>query len=212
MATSITALLQPNHVYNDNNTEFTYLGLNPLVWLTVTCHLSVITACVPTLKPLFDSLLGNTMGLKIDGLYELQQRSDGQGFHVAEVADPTRTDGSASSSWKDETSSKISSKIAPRLGKPATMRTDKGTPTRDGIVCPLRLHSASHSLESHAECFAGGIGPKLRDKRAGSESTIAQKTGRNQSESVKGLKDEVIMVRDDVEVHTNNRDDCSDSS
>ena len=205
------ALLQPNHVYNDSNTDFTYLGLNPLVWLTVTCHLSVITACVPTLKPLFDSLLGNTMGLKIDGLYELRQRPDGQGFNVAEVADSTRTAGTASS-WRIRTSSKLLSDMAPRLCRPVAKRIDKDTPAGDEITTKLRLRPTLHSLENHAQCIAGEVGPTWWGKKNGSEYASAQKEDKDKGESIKGLTDGMIMVRDDVEMRFDEYDGCSHSS
>lgn len=45
------------------------------MWIQVTYNLSVITACVPSMKGIFESMLGNTMGLSIEEPYQLENIS-----------------------------------------------------------------------------------------------------------------------------------------
>lgn len=74
----IPAMLRSSSMYNGEGTDFTWLSLDYMVWLEISYHLSVITACIPGMKGLFESMLGNTMGLKIDTSYEVNRaaRSD----------------------------------------------------------------------------------------------------------------------------------------
>ncbi|KXJ84685.1 hypothetical protein Micbo1qcDRAFT_112123, partial [Microdochium bolleyi] len=78
------ALLNADHIYNGTNTDFTWTSLNPSIWLIVSSHLSVITACIPSLKGVFDSWLGNTCGFGNGSPYRLERQGDQPGFAVVQ--------------------------------------------------------------------------------------------------------------------------------
>lgn len=59
-------MLDTTHLYNGEGTDFTWQALYPTVWLTISWNLSVITACIPSLKGLFDGFLGNTSGAAVE--------------------------------------------------------------------------------------------------------------------------------------------------
>lgn len=50
--------------------DFTWLAVHPTVWLQISYNLAVITACIPTMKNVFDSMSGN-FSAEIDAPYTL---------------------------------------------------------------------------------------------------------------------------------------------
>lgn len=47
---------------NDESSDSTWNAVVPSIWFQISLNLSLITACVPSLKPVFDSLFGYTAG------------------------------------------------------------------------------------------------------------------------------------------------------
>ncbi|ORY55241.1 uncharacterized protein BCR38DRAFT_414968 [Pseudomassariella vexata] len=84
--TSIPALLETSCLYN-HTSDFTWLALQPTTWLEVSYNLSVITACIPSLKGAFDIWLGNTMRLDIDAPYQLNRVAGKIGLEAAAYED-----------------------------------------------------------------------------------------------------------------------------
>lgn len=52
------------------DSDFTWLAVSPMVWLQISYCLAVITACIPTMKNVFDNLSGN-FSAEIDAPYKL---------------------------------------------------------------------------------------------------------------------------------------------
>lgn len=51
--------------------DFTWLAVEPTIWMQISFNLSTITACIPTMKNMFDSLSGN-FSVAIDAPYTLK--------------------------------------------------------------------------------------------------------------------------------------------
>lgn len=66
--TTIPALLYQDYLYQSS--DFTWLAIEPTIWLQVSYNLSVITACIPSMKNIFDNLSGN-FSASIDVPYHL---------------------------------------------------------------------------------------------------------------------------------------------
>lgn len=64
----IPALLYQDHLFQSN--DFTWLAVNPTIWLQISYNLSVISACIPSMKNIFDSFTGN-FSAAIDVPYNL---------------------------------------------------------------------------------------------------------------------------------------------
>lgn len=176
-------------------------------------HLSVITACVPTMKPLFDSLLGNTMSLKIDGLYELSQRSNGQsGFKVTEHGDTIQTSLATDQSRANTAYSARSSETrhVQRLHSHDRLRPRESTSAGGRRVMDnarLKLGSSPRSFSDQTTCsIPGQAGEKRRDRKITNTVDIHDM---ERTESVKGLMDGIITTRDDDEVQLREYDDSS---
>lgn len=60
--------MQTDFLYE--NSDFTWLAVSPTVWIQISYNLAVITACIPTMKNVFDSLSGN-FSAEIDAPYKL---------------------------------------------------------------------------------------------------------------------------------------------
>ncbi|KAK8123101.1 hypothetical protein PG984_011771 [Apiospora sp. TS-2023a] len=67
--------LRPQSLQGD---DITWLAVDPIVWYQVSLNLSVLTACVPSLKSFIDSLTGYTSGLRIMVPYEYPVTSSGK--------------------------------------------------------------------------------------------------------------------------------------
>lgn len=57
--------------YLQPSNDFTWLAVEPTIWMQISFNLSVITACIPTMKNIFDSLSGN-FSVAIDAPYTLK--------------------------------------------------------------------------------------------------------------------------------------------
>ncbi|KAI7775461.1 hypothetical protein LA080_006793 [Diaporthe eres] len=66
--TSRALLMKTEFLYEDS--DFTWMTVSPTVWLQISYNLAVITACIPTMKNVFDSLSGN-FSAEIDAPYKL---------------------------------------------------------------------------------------------------------------------------------------------
>lgn len=55
--TTIPALLHQDHLFQSS--DFTWLAVVPTVWLQTSYNLSVITACIPSMKNIFDMFSGD---------------------------------------------------------------------------------------------------------------------------------------------------------
>lgn len=64
----IPTLLSQGHLQPSN--DFTWLAVEPTIWMQISYNLSVITACIPTMKNIFDSFSGN-FSVAIDAPYNL---------------------------------------------------------------------------------------------------------------------------------------------
>lgn len=53
--------------------DFTWSTLSPLIWLMLSWNFAVMTACVPSLKGLFEAWLGNTFAMQFETSYELEE-------------------------------------------------------------------------------------------------------------------------------------------
>lgn len=80
--TTIPSLMQTEFLYE--NIDFTWLAVSPTVWLQISYNLAVITACIPTMKNVFDSLSGN-FSAEIDAPYKLTAVTGGRsrGFEAS---------------------------------------------------------------------------------------------------------------------------------
>jgi len=72
-ATTIPAMFDASHLHNSGDVDFTWSALYPLIWLIVSWNFAVITACVPSLKGLFEAWLGNTFAMQFETSYELEE-------------------------------------------------------------------------------------------------------------------------------------------
>ncbi|KAK7985702.1 hypothetical protein PG996_005060 [Apiospora saccharicola] len=68
-------ILRPQSLQGD---DITWLAVDPVVWYQVSLNLSVLTACVPSLKSFIDSLTGYTSGVRIMVPYEYPVTSSGK--------------------------------------------------------------------------------------------------------------------------------------
>ncbi|KAK7954158.1 hypothetical protein PG996_015043 [Apiospora saccharicola] len=68
-------------VTNGSDTDITWLAVNPTVWHQVSINMSVLTACIPSLKSFIDSLTGYTSGIRIMLPYEYPDISSGSHNH-----------------------------------------------------------------------------------------------------------------------------------
>lgn len=65
----IPTLLRQDYLQPSN--DFTWLAVEPTIWMQISFNLSIITACIPTMKNIFDSLSGN-FSVAIDAPYTLK--------------------------------------------------------------------------------------------------------------------------------------------
>ncbi|KAK8066816.1 hypothetical protein PG997_013563 [Apiospora hydei] len=79
---ALPSIVQGPQVTNGSNgADVTWLAVNPTVWHQVSINLSVLTACIPSLKSFIDSLTGYTSGLRIMLPYEYPNVSSGSHNH-----------------------------------------------------------------------------------------------------------------------------------
>lgn len=70
-------IVQGPHVTEGSGADVTWLAVTPTVWHQVSINMSVLTACIPSLKSFIDSLTGSTSGLRIMLPYEYPNISSG---------------------------------------------------------------------------------------------------------------------------------------
>lgn len=63
----------------DNNTDSTWHAVSSTIWFQISLGLSIVTACIPSLKGVIDSLMGATAAAMIQGPYELRAGTDKSG-------------------------------------------------------------------------------------------------------------------------------------
>lgn len=88
-------------------TDTTWLAVSSTIWSQISLGLSILTACVPTLKGLIDSLLGSTAVAAIEAPYELQSSSKRSGIKM------TPGSGSGASQVAQAPSSRARLKVNP---------------------------------------------------------------------------------------------------
>lgn len=79
--------------YLKPSSDFTWLAVEPMIWIQISCNLSVITACIPTMKNIFDSLSEN-FSVAIDAPYTLTTISGKSGLQTTALSKGTATSGS----------------------------------------------------------------------------------------------------------------------
>ncbi|KAK7934870.1 hypothetical protein PG985_000365 [Apiospora marii] len=78
---ALPGIVQGPQVTHGINTDITWLAVNPTVWHQVSINMSVLTACIPSLKSFIDSLTGYTSGIRIMLPYEYPDISSGSHNH-----------------------------------------------------------------------------------------------------------------------------------
>ncbi|KAK8061668.1 hypothetical protein PG994_008034 [Apiospora phragmitis] len=81
-------IMRPQSLQGD---DITWLAVDPVVWYQVSLNLTVLTACVPSLKSFIDSLTGYTSGLRIMLPYEYPVTSSGGKSAGSKVRDTLAT-------------------------------------------------------------------------------------------------------------------------
>lgn len=87
----IPTLLSQDHLQPSN--DFTWLAAGPAIWMQISFNLSVITACIPTMKNIFDSLSGN-FSVAIDAPYTLKTIAGKSGMQTTALDKETASSGS----------------------------------------------------------------------------------------------------------------------
>lgn len=224
VATMIPALLDTTHLYHgQGNSDYTWLSLSPSVWLAATVNCSVITACVPSLKGLFDSWLGNTIGLEIDAPYQLE-RMNGKNVFEATAYESGHGGGSGGSGGlNSKNSSNSDGGVSSRNQRPGALTRKSSKLGRSPSPSPDRRASHYSALKlgpavpNQATCFSdGNSGPRGRSVAAGGSGSRRHYPDPNrisdddddeddahESESVKRLT-RGIVIQDEVEVRFEN--------
>ncbi|KAG8160932.1 hypothetical protein KVR01_009196 [Diaporthe batatas] len=138
----IPAMMRSSSLYNGEGTDFTWRSLDHMVWLEISLHLSVITACIPGMKGLFESMLGNTMGLKIDTSYEMDPAARSNGLTIITVKnDLSKLSSSRSSQHKGSPNPAVPNIQFTnfKAGQPGSSSLDTG----ERSLC---IHEASESM------------------------------------------------------------------
>lgn len=78
---ALPGIVQGPQVTHGSGTDITWLAVNPTVWHQVSINMSVLTACIPSLKSFIDSLTGYTSGIRIMLPYEYPDISSGSHSH-----------------------------------------------------------------------------------------------------------------------------------
>ncbi|TLD33709.1 hypothetical protein PspLS_00719 [Pyricularia sp. CBS 133598] len=92
--TIIPSLLSTQHLFSDD--DFTWLALPPAIWQQASFGLSIITACTPSIKYVFDTFGGFT--LAVEAPYELTAVPGKSGFQATATADQSSGGGSGGGS------------------------------------------------------------------------------------------------------------------
>ncbi|KUI55795.1 hypothetical protein VP1G_10776 [Cytospora mali] len=92
-ATTIPALFYKDYLFQGN--DFTWLAVVPTIWLQISYNLSVITACIPSMKNIFDSFSGD-FSAAIDVPYNLPTISSKSGSRATVRGLSKGTGGSSS--------------------------------------------------------------------------------------------------------------------
>lgn len=125
--TMIPALLHQDHLFQSN--DFTWLAVDPTIWLQVSYNLSVITACIPSMKNIFDSFTGN-FSAAIDVPYNLSTFAGKSGSRATSRTLGKTTGGTRSTAMDDYVL-----KLTPALPSRTSCYTSdgfhSGTRTRD---------------------------------------------------------------------------------
>lgn len=87
----IPTLLSQDHLQPSN--DFTWLAVEPTIWMQISFNLSVITACIPTMKNIFDSLSG-IFSVAIDAPYTLTTIAGKSGMQTTALDKETASSGS----------------------------------------------------------------------------------------------------------------------
>ncbi|KAJ1337885.1 hypothetical protein MN608_00741 [Microdochium nivale] len=201
-ATTFPALFDTAHLYNRQDIDHTWLSLKPATWLAISTNCSVITACVPSLKGLFDTWLGNTLGIDIDAPYQLKRLSGKHQFGVTLYEQNAGCEGKSSDGRIGGGSNSASLAARKPLFSSAASITDgdESDNIASTIFATLKLSS---STTNQASCCSNGCTESLK------KSTGQSKTRRcddessdcgQESDSVKRLTWGVAIC-EDVEVH-----------
>jgi len=207
VATTVPALIETAQLYNaPSDLDYTWLSLQPSVWLAATANCFVITACIPSLKGLFDSWLGNTLGLDIDAPYQLERM---QGKNTFE-AKPYETGyggsgGSGGSKSGVIVSSSKSRETLAGAGTPVSTPA-AAAERRSGTFAGLRLGPAA---PNQAACYSdndvhrnrsiSGNGKRSRRRDPNQISDDDEDNDAHDSESVTRLTGGIV-IQEEVEV------------
>lgn len=82
----VPTLLSQDYLKPSN--DFTWLAVGPTIWMQISFNLSVITACIPTMKNIFDNLSGN-FSVAIDAPYTLTTTSGKSGLQTTALSKRT---------------------------------------------------------------------------------------------------------------------------
>lgn len=188
-ATTIPALFHTDHLFQRNN-DFTWLAVTPTIWLQISYNLSVITACIPSMKNIFDSLSGNFCAA-IDVPYNLATVTiHKNGCRAAATPrDLYNSSGGLGREWSGKKGSGGS------RGTTAVVHVDDDD-------CGLRLTPAHPSRTS---CYTSdGVHPGAARSRGDDDG---------QSESVRKLTGGgVVVVTEEVDIQFENRPSSTDGS
>lgn len=71
---TIPTISTANYLFIDD-TDDSWLAVTPSIWMQVTLSLSILTACIPSLKSLLDTLMASVAGAAMQGPFELTELS-----------------------------------------------------------------------------------------------------------------------------------------
>ncbi|KXJ96777.1 hypothetical protein Micbo1qcDRAFT_199550 [Microdochium bolleyi] len=186
--TSIGAKLLIISLFSTRILDFTWLGLGPTAWLIANSHISIVCTVIPSLKGMFDSFLGNTLGLGIDAPYQLERIHGKDGFEVSAYDRTVLTASRRNSGSHSKVNSSSRTLTEQRKDEPTNPIKNKGSGFIASSAAALKLTTFS---PTEVACFSENTASHRRDDHP----IGAQDKAKNgQSESVKGLTDGVIMI------------------
>jgi hypothetical protein len=99
----------------DEFSDSTWLSVSSTIWFQISLGLSILTACVPSLKGVIDSLMGATAAAAMNTPYELRDTTSGDrsGFTITRLTDSKQASGGGSSGRRGANNSKRKSAATP---------------------------------------------------------------------------------------------------
>jgi hypothetical protein len=128
------------------------MAVGSTIWFQISLGLSVLTACIPSLKGVIDSLLGATAVTTIQGPYILRSSGNKSGLTATRVTDDSKQ-------ASGETSKQASGSSGPKAPKRKSLTL--GLSTRDAVQ-----HTAAAS-RSRSRNYSGGDSESVRNPTEG---------------------------------------------